>query len=262
MRSLTQRTLRAVKTVSQAFQNDSLNGLLQGCLTLTYNAMNYAEQNQIKNRKGMKGFYRLLRGLEPLSCYKLAVVTRACAVLKSREKSKRRDVKLRLPRPLKPMVCIITGFFISAKGRLFIPLKRDNYVDVLLNHHVEENLRGKKLRSLTIAPNSLSICYSENVEPTRVMTVYGVDRNEKNLTFGNVEAVVQLDMSEPIRIRQLTREIVASFRRNDKRVSRKLATKYWKRASHRTDQIMHAATNLIVDSAARTGAALALENLK
>lgn len=168
---------------------------------------------------------------------------------------------MRHPTPLKPMVCIITGFFISAKGRLFIPLKRDNYVDLLLNHHVQEKLRGKKLRSLTITPSALSICYSEEVESTPARTVYGVDRNEKNLTFGNAGGVVLLDMSESVRISQLTREIVGSFKRNDIRVRRKLSSKYWKRASHRTSQIIHAATNLIVDSAVNTGAALAVEDL-
>ncbi len=261
MRRPSQMVLRATKCVAQAFQNDSIDGLLRDCLTLTYTAMNYGEENHITNRKGMKGFYRTLKGVELPSCYKVGVITRACAVLKSREKSKKRGVETRHPRPLRPMVCVISGFFITMKGRLFIPLKRDKYVDVLLNHHVQERLEGKKFRSLTITPDSLSFCYSEEIEPTPVKTVYGVDRNEKNLTFGNTDGVVQLNMSEAVRIRQTTREIVGSFKRNDVRVRRKLASKYWKRASHRTNQMLHAATNLIVDTAVKEGAAIALEDL-
>ena len=42
---------------------------------------------------------------------------------------------------------------------------------------------------------------------------------------------------------------------------RTLSTKYWKRANHRGDQILHAATNFIVWSAAKNRAALALEDL-
>jgi putative transposase len=88
-----------------------------------------------------------------------------------------------------------------------------------------------------------------------------VDRNEKNLTFGNAQGVAQLDMSESVRIRQTTREIVKSFKRSDVRVRRKLASKYWRRAKHRADQLLHAATNFMVDTAAQYGAAFALEDL-
>ncbi len=253
--------LRPTKCVVQSFQNDPLDDLLRDCLTLTYNAIHYGEQNGITNRKGMKRFYRTLKGVELPSCYKVAVISRACAVLESRRKSEKRGIVTRNPKPLRPMVCIISGFFITMKGRLFIPLKRDVYADVLLNHHVQEKLVGKELRSLTITPDSLSLCYSEEVESVSAKTVFGVDRNEKNLAFGNAEKVVQLDMSEIVRIRQTTREIMKSFKRNDVRVRRRLASKYWRRASHRTNQIFHAAMNFMVDTAVREGAAFALEDL-
>src|SRR5713226_7252355 len=68
-------------------------------------------------------------------------------------------------------------------------------------------------------------------------------------------------MANAVKIRQTTGEIVGSFRRNDARIRRKLARKYWKRATRRTDQILHAATNFIVDSASTDGAALAIEDL-
>jgi putative transposase len=125
---------------------------------------------------------------------------------------------------------------------------------------VIQTLEGKNVRSLTITPSSLSFCYSEDVEQAPVETVYGVDRNEKNLTFGNA-SMVQIDMTGAVKVRQTTREIIGSFRRNDVRIRGKLARKYWKRANHRTDQMLHAATNSIVDSAAKNRAALALEDL-
>jgi putative transposase len=147
------------------------------------------------------------------------------------------------------------------KGRLFIPLRRDKYFDIQLNHHVLQRLSGMKVRSLTITPDLLSFCYSEEVEQIPLKTVFGIDRNEKNLTFGNREEVIQIDMAMAVRIRETTREILASFKRNDVRVRRRLTRKYWKRANDRTDQLLHVATNLVVDSAARNGAALALEDL-
>jgi putative transposase len=253
--------LRATKCVTQLFQDGAIDDLLGDCLTLTYNAVHFAEVNGISNRRRMKQFYRTLKG-DPLpSCYKVAIITRACAIIRSRKKSEKRRVNTKHPNPLRPMVCIISGFFVTAKGRLFIPLRRDKYVDVLLNDHVQQRLAGKELRSLTMTPDSLSFCYSEEVEPSPVKTVYGVDRNEKNITFGDRDGVVQVDMAKAVTIRQTTREVLGSFRRGDVRVRRRLARKYWKRAEHRTGQMLHAVTNFMVDTCVKNGAALALEDL-
>jgi putative transposase len=254
--------LLATKSVTQPFRSDAIESLLRETLTLTYNAIHYAEEKGITNRKGMKGFYQSMRGVELPSCYKVAVITRACAVVESRRKSRRRGIDAKHQKPLRPVVCIISGFFVTAKGRLFIPLQRRNeYADVVLNRYAREKIRGRRLRSLTVTPDTLSICYSEEVEPIPVRTMYGVDRNEKNLTFGDRDGVVQIDMAKTVRIRQTTREIVGSFRRDDVRIRKKLASKYWRRARDRTNQILHAATNFMVDNAARGGAAFALEDL-
>jgi putative transposase len=253
--------LLATKCVTQSFRSDSLDRLLSDCLTLTYNAIHYAEENGITNRKEMKGYYRSLKDTELPSFYKVAIITRACTVVESRKKSRKRGVEEHRI-PLRPMVCIISGFFITAKGRLFIPLtKRNDYADVLLSRYAQGKIEGKRLRSLTITPYSLSICYSQEVELVPVRTVYGVDRNEKNLTFGDGSGVVQIDLSKTVRIRQTTREIVGSFKRNDIRVRRKLASKYWKRAANRTNRMLHVVTNFMVNRAVVDGAAFAVEDL-
>jgi hypothetical protein len=127
----------------------------------------------------MKGFYQTLKEIKLPSCYKVASITRACAVVQSRKKSEKRGIKVSHPTPLRPVVCIISGFFVTMKGRLFVPLRRDEYFDVQLNHHVLQTLKGKKVRSLTITPDSFSFCYSEDVEQPPVKTVYGVDRERE-----------------------------------------------------------------------------------
>ncbi len=253
--------MQAIKCVAQSFDGAGVRELLSECLTLTYNAVRYAEERGIENRRGMKGFYRSLKDEKLPSCYKVAAIGRACEVVASRKRSERRGVETHHPKPLKPVVCLISAFIVTMKGRLFIPLRRDRYVDVQLNHHVLKTLEGKKMRSLTITPDHLSFCYSEEIGPAPVETVYGVDRNEKNVTFGDADGAIQIDMRKAVKVRQTTREIVGSFKRNDVRVRRQLARKYWKRCNDRTDQMLHAATNFIVDTALRNSAALALEDL-
>jgi hypothetical protein len=128
--------LRATKCVTQAYSSDQLVHLLADCLTVTYEAIHYAEDHGIDNRKGMKGFYQTMKERGLPSCYKIASMTGGCAVVKSRKKGERREIKVIHPRRLKPTICITAGFFVTMKGRLFVPLRRDEYFDMQLNHHV------------------------------------------------------------------------------------------------------------------------------
>jgi hypothetical protein len=141
--------LLAIRCVAQSYEGDGLHDLLGECLTATYNAVRHGQDNGIDNRKRMKGFYHSLKGIQLPSYYKVAAITRACAVLKSRKKSESRWVDTEHRRPLRPMVCIISGFFVTAMGRLFIPLRRDRYFDIQLNRYVLGKLAGMKVRSLT-----------------------------------------------------------------------------------------------------------------
>ena len=45
------------------------------------------------------------------------------------------------------------------------------------------------------------------------------------------------------------------------RIRRRLSRKYWKRANDRTNQLLHRATNEIVEKARSSGAAIALEDI-
>jgi hypothetical protein len=153
--SVTKRWFRATKCVIQPCSVEGLESLLGECLSVAYNAINYGEKNGINRRKGMKEFYRSLKKTAPLllSCYKVAAITRACAVIRSREKSEKRRVTAKHHwKPLKPMVCIISSFFITMKGRLFIPVRRDKYVDIQLNQYVINELQGKNKSEVSLLP--------------------------------------------------------------------------------------------------------------
>ncbi len=253
--------MRATKCVTQPCDGEGLRDLLSECLALTYNGIAYAREHRIDSRKGMKGFYRTLKGSRLPSCYKVAAIARACEVVASRKKREKRGIDVKHPRPLRSVVCVISGFFVTMMGRLFVPLMRDKYFDIQLNPHTIKVLEGKKVRSLTITPDRLSFCYSEEIKAAPVKRVYGVDRNEKNITFGDREGVVQLDVKNAVKMRQTTREIIGSFRRNDVRIRKQLSRKYWRRCDDRTNNMLHSVTNFIVQCASRNGAALALEDL-
>ncbi len=253
----------AMLSVWQPHDNGVLTGILRECRILTYNAIEYAENNGLKSRKQMNGFYRSINSVNLPSCFKLAIITRACSVLRSRRKSENKSVQVKYRKPLKLMACITAGFFITSKGKLFISLGHDKFEMVQLNCYAFAKVSAPniKMRSLTITEDRIGICYSKQVEAIHCHRVFGVDRNEKNLTFGNRDAFETIDLSQIARVNQTTREILSSFKRNDDRVKRRLFDKYWGRASRRTNQVLHDATNRIVEKARSEGAALALEDI-
>src|SRR2546426_2766068 len=70
------QSLRATKCVIQQHSSEQLGSLLADCLNVTYNAIHYAKEHGIDNRRGMKGFYQTLKEMKLPSCYKVASITR------------------------------------------------------------------------------------------------------------------------------------------------------------------------------------------
>ena len=152
----------------------------------------------------MKGFYQSMRGVDLPSSFKVAIITRACAVLRSRMKSQKRGVQTRHPKPLKLAACIITGFFVTVTGKLFVSLGHDRFEMVQLNRYSFSKVSapGVKMRSLTITEDKIGICYSTEVNPIEATRVLAVDRNEKNLTYGNGGGFEQIDLSPMVKVKQ------------------------------------------------------------
>ncbi len=255
--------MRVTKSATQPYDNQAISELLRRCMTLTYGAIDYGERNGIDNRKGMRGFYDSMKGVDIPSFFKVGVMARASSVIRSREKDLRRGAEARHRKPLKPMVCITSGFSITVTGKLFITQRSGPGDMIQLNRYVQRKVSegGVKVRSLTITAKTISLCYSREVDPIRIDRVYGVDSNEKNLTFGDREEVAMLDVSRIVRVRQDTREVLSTFHRNDARVRRELSSKHWRRANDRIASVLHSATNFIVEQAALVNAALAMEEL-
>jgi hypothetical protein len=162
--------LQATKSVSQPHGSEILRRLLKRCLTLTYNAIEYGEENFIDDRRGMNDFYRSLKGVDIPSCLKHAIVARACTVLKSREKGARRGKDVKHRKALRPMVCLVGGFFTTVTGKLFISLGHDKYEMVQLNRYALRRISEPelKVRSLTITRDSISLCYSRKIRAISV----------------------------------------------------------------------------------------------
>lgn len=81
------------------------------------------------------------------------------------------------------------------------------------------------------------------------------------MTTGNVECVVQYNVSKLVDIAENTRSIVRSFRRNDVRIRKKIYAKYGRRRKDRTHQLLHKLSKTVVGHAKEKKAAIVFEDI-
>jgi len=207
--------------------------------------------------------YRELRAYDCPSKYRLCAISRAAGILAARKKSLKRGFVSKNPYAVKPQLISCYGFKLE-KNRLRIPLKSRRHCEVQLNKHTQSVISepGLEVRSFTLTATKLTLCITKEVTEVRCLDTSGVDRNFRNLTYGNEERIIHYDLSKSVSIGDTTRSIVGSFKRNDVRVRRKVASKYGRRRRDRTVQLLHQATKRIVVDALRNRQAIVLEDIR
>ena len=207
--------------------------------------------------------YRQLASYDIVSYYKLCAISHAAGILANRKKSIKRGLNPRQPFASKSLLMSCYGFKI-ADGILKVPLGNRQYFSIPLNNYVKKvlSVSSLKIRSFTLTANSVSICYSKEVEEIECTSIEGVDRNLRNLTVGNTVRVVQYDLSKAVDIAENTRSIIKSFKRNDIRVRRKLYGKYGKRRKNRINQLLHYVSKGVVQRAKQEKTGIAFEDIR
>src|SRR5467141_2232238 len=122
--------------------------------------------------------------------------------------------------------------------------------------------KGVQVRSFTLTTNKLSICITRETSKIECASTVGVDRNLRNLTVGNDEETHHYDLSKTVRIASATMRIVASFKRDDVRIRRVIASKFGERRTARTGHLLHTATRTVVETAVQQRQAIVLEDIR
>jgi len=185
------------------------------------------------------------------------------SILAARKKSLTRGFPTKNPYCLKPQVTAYQGFKIS-KGALRIPIGRRRFQYFPLTKHTVFVIScpGLTVRSFALTDTSLSLCVSKEVPMIECTSTIGVDRNLRNLTVGDENRTVQDDVSRAVRTAETTTRIIRSFKRDDARIRKRIASKYGRRRSNRTQQLLHTVTKRVVADALERRQAIVLENLK
>lgn len=208
--------------------------------------------------------YHELERYNIYSTYKICAISHAAGILANRKTSIRRGFEPRQPYTKRPLLATYTRFKI-VDSVLKVPLGNRRYFDVPLNSYVKSILADPSLqvRSITLTvSNAVSICYSREVKEIECARIEGVDRNLRNLTVGNKENIMQYDLSKTVDVAENTRCIVRSFKRNDVRIRKRVATKYGKRRKNRINQLLHHVSKAVVEKAKQDKAALAFEDIR
>src|SRR5438093_8178576 len=207
--------------------------------------------------------YNRLTQYDSPSYYKLCAISRAVGILAARKKSVRRGYAIKTPYAVRPQLVSCYGFK-TKNGCLEIPVSRGNRLSIPLTRHTLDVISqpGVTVRSFTLTRNRLSLCIARDVAPVECVSAVGVDRNLRNLTVGNDEETRHYDLSETVRIASTTMRIVASFKRDDVRVRRAIASKYGMRRTARTGHLVHTATKTIMTLAVQRRQAIVLADTR
>ncbi|MGI0069527.1 MAG: IS200/IS605 family accessory protein TnpB-related protein, partial [Nitrosopumilaceae archaeon] len=225
-------------------------------------------------RIGLQNKVRSLRRLSLLSYdelaqynipsyYKLCAISKAAGLLSNREQSIKRGVDTRKPY-LRRLVLVSCYGYKFENGIFKIPLGDRKYFEIPLNCHSKQVLSDNslKINSFTLTQDSISLSYSKDISEIECKNTAGIDRNLRNLTVGNCDMVTQFDISKSVRIAESTKSIVSSFKRNDFRIRKQIASKYGTRRKNRTNQILHHVSKDIVQQATKNKHALVFEDIR
>jgi len=197
------------------------------------------------------------------SGYRLNAISKAAGILAARKKSIRRGYPTKTPALSKPLLVSSYGFKVE-DGKLRFALKAGGFQLISLTVPSLPTVRFLRFLSTPTVPSqkSLSVCISKQALEVECEGTVGVDRNLRNLTVGNEHCVIQHNLSKTVKIAETTTRIIGSFRRDDVKVRRRLASKYGRRRRYRTQHLLHNVTKQIVTQALTRREAIVLETIE
>jgi putative transposase len=256
--------LLAFKSVWQHYSPlPEVLGLLEVFRSMVNESIRIGLANNVSSlRKLSLLSYNQLSQYDSPSCYKLCAISRAAGILSARKKSIRRGFATRTPYAVRQQLVSCYGFK-TKNGRLEIPISRGKRLSIPLIRHTLDIISqpGVEVRSFTLTKNRLCLSITRDVAPIECASAVGVDRNLRNLTVGNDQGTRHYNLSETVRIARTTVRIIASFRRDDNRTRTRIASKYGRRRTSRTEHLLHTATKTIVAVAIQQRQAIVLENI-
>lgn len=148
---------------------------------------------------------------------------------------------------------------------LKVPLGDSRYFEIPLDRYGKQVLASDpaiKIRSFTLTPAFVSICFTKEIVRYEPQTAIGIDRNLANVSVGNSKIIVQYSVDKLVQIAENTRSVTRAFRRNDVRIRRRLLRKHGQRRKNRTNQLLHKLSKIVVQRAKKQKAVIVFEDIR
>lgn len=254
------------KSVKQNYEpNSAIVNLLDVFRHMVNDCVRIGLENNTHNMKRLSQLaYGYLAKYDTLNYYKLGAISRAAGILSARRKSLKRGVPTKSPYSLKLQLVSCYGFKVS-NNLLRIPIVNRQYVEIPLNKYALQVLSSEPnlvIRSFTLTSNTVSISYAKAISERECISSAGVDRNLRNVTHGDSKKVTQYDLSRSIEIIEAANDAVKSFKRNDARIRKKLATKYGRKRRNKINHMLHNISKTIAIQAFTDKQAIVLEDIR
>ena len=256
--------MRAFKTLKfQYAASESLVELLEDFRSMCNDAVRIALRVRPKNRFGLQTMaYPRLKEYGLFAHY----IQSACEVAYAiyRNKNRKRD-----PYVKRPFLKLEAGCYRVDHLLLRLPVRARDYIFLILQpsaYHLSViDDPSLKRGPVTLTARTVSITFSREVEELEPRGQIGIDLNERNVTWSDSQGtVVQVDTSVVAEVKEQYCEIRASIARKtreDRRIAKRLLSKYGEREKNRTTQAIHKLSKEIVEEAKRNQFGIALENL-
>jgi len=255
----------ARKAIKQNYRpNQELEGVFDAFRDMVNHCIQVGLEKEITSRFKLSNevYGELHNGLH--TWYILSAVEKAAAILKNYRKSMRKNPHTKRPHVSKPFLSIGNQAYTIVDGRLRLPIKPKQFVYIPLNGHTLDVLSepSLKLGSVTLLASTLSIAFSKEIAEMEPTGYIGLDRNLDNMTACSTEGKVErYDLSECTTVKSTYRAVKSRFRRNDRRLKKKVFNKYGLLERNRVVQRLHGVSKGIVAEAWSKGYGIVTEKL-
>jgi len=180
---------------------------------------------------------------------------------------RKKDIKKgKNPKPpyvRKPYLVSCYGFKINCM-LLSFPVRKREFANILLNDHIAKTISDTslKVRSFTMTPESLSLAIQKETESIKPEKIIGIDRNLRNVTFGNYEKIILVNTSEILKIKENYSHVASSVTRDDWRIRKKIRGRLGIRQARRVQQRIHKISKSLVEYSKKQKAMIVFEDLK
>ena len=245
-----------VKSTTSVWQyyngGDQIKNLFEDARHVTNEAIRLGnKQNLTAKRSFHDNLYNIIDGGNLPSKIKQSQIYKAHSLLKAMRTNIRKGEKASIPYVWKSAMYITNQSYKIKKNHVVLRLssKKNIRIKIKLNKYVLEKIRDAKTGTIILTPEKIVISITRYVKKRQNTGYISMDENYNNVTtFDDSGTLVVIDTSAILKSKEISRNRLKKFKRNDVRIRKKIAGQCGKKSHDRTIDIVHKTTKAIINT--------------